>query len=164
MIIIFYLIYINVIISFSFNKIIVFTYYISYPTLMSISVSYEFCKASFWWFVVGPGRKDDSALGKYGKDLTELAKAGKLDPVIGRDNEIRRCIQILSRRTKNNPVIIGEPGVGKTAISEGYDSNLVFLSLLSLHVFWISFLLTVPYTIFSYYYLGEPNHILCERV
>lgn len=48
-----------------------------------------------------------------------MAKAGKLDPVIGRDDEIRRCIQILSRRTKNNPVLIGEPGVGKTAISEG---------------------------------------------
>ncbi|KAH9303858.1 hypothetical protein KI387_008262, partial [Taxus chinensis] len=59
------------------------------------------------------------ALEKYGKDLTEMAKQGKLDPVIGRDDEIRRCIQILSRRTKNNPVIIGEPGVGKTAIAEG---------------------------------------------
>ena len=60
------------------------------------------------------------ALDKYGIDLTELARRGKLDPVIGRDDEIRRCIQILSRRTKNNPVIIGEPGVGKTAIVEGY--------------------------------------------
>lgn len=59
------------------------------------------------------------ALEKYGKDLTAMARAGKLDPVIGRDDEIRRCIQILSRRTKNNPVLIGEPGVGKTAISEG---------------------------------------------
>ena len=58
-------------------------------------------------------------LEKYGKDLTEMARQGKLDPVIGRDDEIRRCIQILSRRTKNNPVLIGEPGVGKTAISEG---------------------------------------------
>lgn len=58
-------------------------------------------------------------LDKYGNDLTELARRGKLDPVIGRDDEIRRCIQILSRRTKNNPVIIGEPGVGKTAIAEG---------------------------------------------
>jgi len=57
-------------------------------------------------------------LEKYGKDLTAMAKAGKLDPVIGRDDEIRSCIQILSRRTKNNPVLIGEPGVGKTAISE----------------------------------------------
>ncbi|KAI5068366.1 hypothetical protein GOP47_0016711 [Adiantum capillus-veneris] len=59
------------------------------------------------------------ALEKYGKDLTEMARQGKLDPVIGRDDEIRRCIQILSRRTKNNLVLIGEPGVGKTAISEG---------------------------------------------
>lgn len=71
------------------------------------------------------------ALDKYGNDLTELARRGKLDPVIGRDDEIRRCIQILSRRTKNNPVIIGEPGVGKTAIAEGYHrkhlSNVKFL-------------------------------------
>ncbi|MGM9991875.1 MAG: ATP-dependent chaperone ClpB [Candidatus Bruticola sp.] len=59
------------------------------------------------------------ALSRYGRDLTELARRGKLDPVIGRDEEIRRCIQVLSRRTKNNPVLIGEPGVGKTAIVEG---------------------------------------------
>ncbi|PAY20750.1 ATP-dependent chaperone ClpB [Rhodopirellula sp. SM50] len=59
------------------------------------------------------------ALEKYGVDLTQLAAAGKLDPVIGRDNEIRRVIQVLSRRTKNNPVLIGQPGVGKTAIAEG---------------------------------------------
>ncbi|MDF1527402.1 MAG: ATP-dependent chaperone ClpB, partial [bacterium] len=59
------------------------------------------------------------ALEKYGRDLTEQAARGKLDPVIGRDNEIRRVIQVLSRRTKNNPVLIGEPGVGKTAIAEG---------------------------------------------
>ncbi|HET9017216.1 MAG TPA: ATP-dependent chaperone ClpB, partial [Thermomicrobiaceae bacterium] len=59
------------------------------------------------------------ALEKYGRDLTELARKGKLDPVIGRDDEIRRVIQVLSRRTKNNPVLIGEPGVGKTAIVEG---------------------------------------------
>ena len=59
------------------------------------------------------------ALKKYTKDFTELAKAGKLDPVIGRDEEIRRTMQVLSRRTKNNPVLIGEPGVGKTAIVEG---------------------------------------------
>jgi ATP-dependent Clp protease ATP-binding subunit ClpB len=58
--------------------------------------------------------------------LTELARRGKLDPVIGRDDEIKRCIQILSRRTKNNPVIIGEPGVGKTAIAEGYVIILEF--------------------------------------
>ena len=59
------------------------------------------------------------ALEKYAQDLTERARKGKLDPVIGRDDEIRRTIQILSRRTKNNPVLIGEPGVGKTAIVEG---------------------------------------------
>src|SRR5258705_508946 len=58
------------------------------------------------------------ALEKYGRDLTKLAAEGKLDPVIGRDEEIRRVIQVLSRRTKNNPVLIGEPGVGKTAIAE----------------------------------------------
>ncbi len=59
------------------------------------------------------------ALEKYGRDLTADARSGKLDPVIGRDEEIRRVIQVLSRRTKNNPVLIGEPGVGKTAIVEG---------------------------------------------
>jgi ATP-dependent Clp protease ATP-binding subunit ClpB len=59
------------------------------------------------------------ALEKYGRDLTQMARQNKLDPVIGRDDEIRRVIQILSRRTKNNPVLIGEPGVGKTAIAEG---------------------------------------------
>src|SRR5205814_7692658 len=58
-------------------------------------------------------------LERFGRDLTELARKGKLDPVIGRDDEIRRVIQVLSRRTKNNPVLIGEPGVGKTAIVEG---------------------------------------------
>jgi ATP-dependent Clp protease ATP-binding subunit ClpB len=65
------------------------------------------------------------ALEKYGRELTELAKMGKLDPVIGRDEEIRRTIQILSRRTKNNPVLIGEPGVGKTAIVEGLAQRIV---------------------------------------
>ena len=73
------------------------------------------------------GRKADSAsaeegydaLKRYSRDLTEAAREGKLDPVIGRDEEIRRTIQVLSRRTKNNPVLIGEPGVGKTAIVEG---------------------------------------------
>ncbi|CAK9270809.1 unnamed protein product [Sphagnum jensenii] len=65
------------------------------------------------------------ALEKYGIDLTEMAKQGKLDPVIGRDEEIRRCIQILSRRTKNNPVLIGEPGVGKTAIVEGLAQRIL---------------------------------------
>ena len=64
------------------------------------------------------------ALEKYGRDLTKLAKDGKLDPVIGRDEEIRRVIQVLSRRTKNNPVLIGEPGVGKTAIAEGLTQRI----------------------------------------
>ena len=65
------------------------------------------------------------ALAKYGRDLTEAAREGKLDPVIGRDEEIRRVIQVLSRRTKNNPVLIGEPGVGKTAIVEGLANRIV---------------------------------------
>ncbi len=79
------------------------------------------------------GRKVDSqnaeasfdALKKYARDVTEVARAGKLDPVIGRDEEIRRTIQVLARRTKNNPVLIGEPGVGKTAIVEGLASRIV---------------------------------------
>src|SRR5450755_73138 len=65
------------------------------------------------------------ALERYAKDLTELARRGKLDPVIGRDEEIRRVIQVLSRRTKNNPVLIGEPGVGKTAIVEGLAQRII---------------------------------------
>jgi ATP-dependent Clp protease ATP-binding subunit ClpB len=65
------------------------------------------------------------ALERYGRDLTELARKGKLDPVIGRDDEIRRVIQVLSRRTKNNPVLIGEPGVGKTAIVEGLAQRII---------------------------------------
>ena len=65
------------------------------------------------------------ALEKYAKDLTDLARKSKLDPVIGRDEEIRRVIQVLSRRTKNNPVLIGEPGVGKTAIVEGLAQRIV---------------------------------------
>jgi ATP-dependent Clp protease ATP-binding subunit ClpB len=65
------------------------------------------------------------ALARYGRDLTELARQGKLDPVIGRDEEVRRTIQVLSRRTKNNPVLIGEPGVGKTAIVEGLAQRIV---------------------------------------
>jgi ATP-dependent Clp protease ATP-binding subunit ClpB len=65
------------------------------------------------------------ALKKYGIDLTEKAEGGKLDPVIGRDEEIRRCMQVLSRRTKNNPVLIGEPGVGKTAVVEGLAQRIV---------------------------------------
>jgi ATP-dependent Clp protease ATP-binding subunit ClpB len=82
---------------------------------------------------VRKGRKADSpsaeegydALKKYARDLTEIAREGKLDPVIGRDEEIRRTIQVLSRRTKNNPVLIGEPGVGKTAIVEGLALRIV---------------------------------------
>ena len=65
------------------------------------------------------------ALEKYGIDLTRSAREGKLDPVIGRDAEIRRVIQVLSRRTKNNPVLIGEPGVGKTAVVEGLAQRIV---------------------------------------
>src|SRR5713226_4587544 len=65
------------------------------------------------------------ALEKYSRDLTDLARKGKLDPVIGRDDEIRRVMQVLSRRTKNNPVLIGEPGVGKTAIVEGLALRIV---------------------------------------
>ncbi|HYV15741.1 MAG TPA: ATP-dependent chaperone ClpB [Conexibacter sp.] len=82
--------------------------------------------------VRGPHRVTDmnpedkfQALEKYGRDLTEAARDGKLDPVIGRDDEIRRVIQVLSRRTKNNPVLIGEPGVGKTAIAEGLAQRIV---------------------------------------
>lgn len=70
-------------------------------------------------FLISDPEGKYQALEKYGIDLTESARRGKLDPVIGRDDEVRRCIQILCRRTKNNPVIIGEPGVGKTAIAEG---------------------------------------------
>jgi ATP-dependent Clp protease ATP-binding subunit ClpB len=65
------------------------------------------------------------ALARYGRDLTELARTGKLDPVVGRDEEVRRVVQVLSRRTKNNPVLIGEPGVGKTAIVEGLAQRIV---------------------------------------
>ncbi|MBF2022504.1 MAG: ATP-dependent chaperone ClpB [Hydrococcus sp. C42_A2020_068] len=76
--------------------------------------------------VTEPNQEDKyEALAKYGRDLTEQAKAGKLDPVIGRDEEIRRVIQVLSRRSKNNPVLIGEPGVGKTAIAEGLAQRIV---------------------------------------
>src|SRR3954469_8922786 len=82
--------------------------------------------------VRGPHRVTDQgaedkyqALEKFGRDLTAEAEAGKLDPVIGRDDEIRRVVQVLSRRTKNNPVLIGEPGVGKTAIVEGLAQRIV---------------------------------------
>ncbi|HXQ00387.1 MAG TPA: AAA family ATPase [Solirubrobacteraceae bacterium] len=72
-----------------------------------------------------PPEEEQKPLERFGKDLTELAEQGKLDPVIGRDEEIRRVIQVLSRRTKNNPVLIGEPGVGKTAIVEGLAQRVV---------------------------------------
>jgi ATP-dependent Clp protease ATP-binding subunit ClpB len=72
-----------------------------------------------------PPEEEQKPLERFGKDLTELAELGKLDPVIGRDEEIRRVIQVLSRRTKNNPVLIGEPGVGKTAIVEGLAQRIV---------------------------------------
>ncbi|MGE0754896.1 MAG: Clp protease N-terminal domain-containing protein, partial [Alphaproteobacteria bacterium] len=73
-----------------------------------------------------PNAEDQfEALKKYTKDFTQLAKDGKLDPVIGRDEEIRRSMQVLSRRTKNNPVLIGEPGVGKTAIAEGLAIRII---------------------------------------
>jgi ATP-dependent Clp protease ATP-binding subunit ClpB len=76
--------------------------------------------------VTDPNPEDKfQALEKYGRDLTELARAGKIDPVIGRDEEIRRVMQVLTRRTKNNPVLIGEPGVGKTAIAEGLARRIV---------------------------------------
>lgn len=65
------------------------------------------------------------ALERYARDLTQAARDGKLDPVIGRDDEVRRCMQILSRRTKNNPVLIGEPGVGKTAVAEALAQRIV---------------------------------------
>ncbi len=74
-----------------------------------------------------PGTQGDqrTALQQYGVDLTEIARQGKLDPVIGRDAEIRRVSQVLTRRTKNNPVLIGEPGVGKTAVVEGLAQRIV---------------------------------------
>lgn len=73
----------------------------------------------------GTGEKNQSALAKYTRDLTDLAKKGKLDPVIGRKLEVERCLEVLSRRTKNNPVLIGEAGVGKTAIVEGIAQRIV---------------------------------------
>jgi ATP-dependent Clp protease ATP-binding subunit ClpB len=76
--------------------------------------------------VTDPNPEDKyQALERYGRDLTDLARRGKLDPVIGRDDEVRRVVQVLSRRTKNNPVLIGEPGVGKTAIVEGLAQRIV---------------------------------------
>ena len=73
----------------------------------------------------GGNRNNRSLLDQYGTDLTALAKKGKIDPVIGRDQEIARVIEILNRRTKNNPVLIGEAGVGKTAVVEGLAQQIV---------------------------------------
>ena len=70
-------------------------------------------------------QENEDVLEKYGRDVVKLARDGKIDPVIGRDEEIRRIIKILSRKTKNNPVLIGEPGVGKTAIIEGLARRIV---------------------------------------
>ena len=70
-------------------------------------------------------QSQEKALDRYAVNLNQRAKAGKLDPVIGRDDEIRRVLQILSRRTKNNPILVGEPGVGKTAIAEGLAQRIV---------------------------------------
>lgn len=69
--------------------------------------------------------QDENILEKFGRNLVDLAREGKIDPVIGRDEEIRRIIKILSRKTKNNPILIGEPGVGKTAIVEGLARRIV---------------------------------------
>src|SRR5690606_17608151 len=73
----------------------------------------------------GTRSRKTPTLDQFGRDLTDLAREGKLDPVIGREKEIQRVIQVLSRRTKNNPVLIGEPGVGKTAIAEGLAQKIV---------------------------------------
>ena len=77
--------------------------------------------------MTNPAQQDEqqSALEQFGINLTDRARQGKLDPVIGRDNEIRRVSQVLTRRTKNNPVLIGEPGVGKTAVVEGLAQRIV---------------------------------------
>ncbi|MEX0877057.1 MAG: Clp protease N-terminal domain-containing protein, partial [Phycisphaerales bacterium] len=86
----------------------------------------EIRKASGVEHITDPGAEASfESLKKYGIDLTDRAREGKLDPVIGRDEEIRRCMQVLSRRTKNNPVLIGEPGVGKTAIAEGIALRII---------------------------------------
>ena len=69
--------------------------------------------------------QEENVLEKYGRDITEQAKLGKIDPVIGRDEEIRSITRVLSRKTKNNPVLIGEPGVGKTAIVEGLALRII---------------------------------------
>lgn len=99
--------------------------------LDQISLNYQTLKDNISTVRGGSGVVDQdpenkmNVLEKYGQDFTALAREGKLDPVIGRDEEIRRCMQVLSRRTKNNPVLIGEPGVGKTAIVEGLAQRIV---------------------------------------
>ena len=87
------------------------------PTAFALAARRFSAVPSTPWVAPGATPAGD-ALKKYGRDLTQAAREGKLDPVIGRDDVIRRTIQVLSRRTKNNPVLIGEPGVGKTAIAE----------------------------------------------
>jgi ATP-dependent Clp protease ATP-binding subunit ClpB len=94
---------------------------------LKLAISSVLGKVRNTMIVEGPGgnKVELEALTKYGRDLTAAAEAGKLDPVIGRDDEIRRAIQILSRRTKNNPIFLGDPGVGKTAIAEGLAQRIV---------------------------------------
>lgn len=97
------------------------------PDALKLAISSVLGKQRNTMTVEGPGGKqiELEALTKYGRDLTAAAEAGKLDPVIGRDDEIRRAIQILSRRTKNNPIFLGDPGVGKTAIAEGLAQRII---------------------------------------
>ncbi|XP_059645237.1 chaperone protein ClpC4, chloroplastic-like [Cornus florida] len=89
---------------------------------------------------------EDSELLKYGTDLTKLAKKGELDPVIGRESQIQRCLQILCRRTKNNPVLVGSAGVGKTAIAEGYAPFLLLSMYLLLLFFFLLKILNSEFT------------------
>lgn len=90
------------------------------PPQISLTKRYQSMKMN-----MGGAPSKGDTLKQYSVDLTELAKSGKLDPVLGRDDEIRRTIQILSRRTKSNPVLLGNPGVGKTAILEGLAQRIV---------------------------------------
>ena len=106
---------------------------VGYKLLTSLGINIQEMKSDLLAFLGGGKRPqeratakgaENSALLTYGRDLTELAEAGKLDPIVGREREIGRVIQILSRRTKNNPCLIGEPGVGKTAVVEGLAENI----------------------------------------
>ena len=104
---------------------------LSVPTTPTVLVSQQFRYLSsgaslgnIFTHAQNQSTKPGETLEQYGVDLTKLAKEGKLDPVIGRHEEIRRTLQILARRTKNNPVLIGEPGVGKTAIAEGLAQRI----------------------------------------